>query len=199
MSEQMRSAFLRCCSRISCKEREVLPLSAAALYRLTRAAEQPEHAAMRLSLHLMAYCGVRPAEVRRLNPARDIDWRGKLVIIRPACSKTGGGRVVPLRGAGALLRAGCPLIIPGSWERRWHELRQAAGFHKWRADALRHTFATHHAAHFRNLPALQLEMGHRNLNLLQTRYLNLRHVLPRDARRFWLMAGERTAASPRIC
>ena len=173
------------------QEQEIEPLSAEALHRLTRTTEQPEHAPMRLSLHLMAYCGVRPAEVRRLDPVADIDWQRQCVIIRPACSKTGGGRVVPLRGAQELLQTGCPIVIPGSWERRWHELRQAAGFLTWRPDALRHTFATHHAAYFQNLPLLQLEMGHRDLTLLQTRYLNPLYSGADEAKRYWDMSAYR--------
>lgn len=170
------------------KEGEVLPLNARQLEKLRRAAALPEHAAMQLSLHLMTYCGVRPAEVRRLNPETDIDWREKVVIIRPEHSKTGGGRVIPLRGAAKLLRSRCPLIIPANWERRWQQLRRAAGLRKWQADALRHTFASNHAAYYRDLPSLQLEMGHRDLTLLRTRYMN--YVSPREARRFWHAINE---------
>lgn len=50
------------------------------------------------------------------------------------------------------------------------------------------TFASNYAAYFRHLPTLQLEMGHRDLSLLQSRYLNPRHTPPREARRFWEMA-----------
>lgn len=170
------------------REKEILPLSMEQLGRLMRAAEQPEHACMRLSLHLMTYCGVRPAEVRRLNPATDIDWGEKMVIIRAEHSKTGGGRAIPLRGAAKLRHTRCPLIIPANWERRWRLLRQAAGLGKWQADALRHTFASNHAAYFRDLPTLQLEMGHRDLSQLRTRYLN--YTPPRAARCFWRMVGE---------
>lgn len=165
------------------REREIVPLTMEQLGRLTRAAEQPEHACMRLSLHLMTYCGVRPAEVRRLNPETDIDWGEKMVIIRPEHSKTGGGRAIPLRGAAKLRRTRCPLIIPANWERRWRQLRHAAGLGEWQADALRHTFASNHAAYYRDLPGLQLEMGHRDLSQLRTRYLN--YAPPRMARHFW--------------
>ena len=50
-------------------------------------------------------------------------------------------------------------------------------------NALRHTFASYHAAHFRDLPALQLEMGHRSSDLLRTRYLNLPQV--QQAKEYW--------------
>ena len=41
----------------------------------------------------------------------------------------------------------------------------------WVPDVCRHTFATYHAAMFRNLPELQLEMGHRDTSLLRSRYM----------------------------
>ena len=47
----------------------------------------------------------------------------------------------------------------------------------------RHSFATYHAVLFRNLPELQLEMGHRNTSLLRSRYMVPAHR--RDAVAFW--------------
>ena len=117
--------------------------------------------------------GIRPTEVSRIDPERDIDWQNQRVVVRPTTSKTGGGRVVPLRcGNIDALRHD----IPRRWVHRWRALRKAAGWSKetarpWRQDVCRHTFATYHAAHFRNFPALQLEMGHRDSNLLRTRYV----------------------------
>ncbi|MGN0865081.1 MAG: tyrosine recombinase XerC, partial [Akkermansia sp.] len=125
------------CPRVA--ERHICPLTLGEMGRLRRAAAKPEHADMQLSLHLMACCGIRPAEVRRLNPDTDIDWRARVVIVRSTCSKTGGGRVVPLRGV-SLLR-GCPRRIPRNWQMRWQRLRRAAGFRQWVPDVLRHSFA----------------------------------------------------------
>ncbi len=172
------------------KEREIRPLSADEVRRLHRAAHRPEHEVMRLSLHLMLYCGIRPAEVQRINPESDIDWRERRVIIRPGRSKTGGGRLVPLRGARALRCGAGALTIPRDWERRWRALRRSAGLREWRADVLRHTFASNHAAYFQNLPALQMEMGHRDLSLLSSRYLNPQYGTRQAVRDFWGEIGE---------
>lgn len=172
------------------REREIRPLSTSEVNRLLEAAARPEHAPMRLSLHLMLYCGIRPAEVRRLNPETDIDWQGHQVIVRPERSKTGGGRLVPLRGARKLLQMRGPLMIPRNWERRWGALRRSAGLPEWRADVLRHTFASNHAAYFRNLPALQVEMGHRDLSLLSSRYVNPQCGAGQSVRAFWRAIGE---------
>ncbi len=46
--------------------------------------------------------------------------------------------------------------VPRNWQNRWLALRRAAGFTHWVPDVCRHTFASYHAAHFRNLPELQL-------------------------------------------
>lgn len=170
-------------------EREFRPLSGSDVRRLFAAVSRPEHEPMRLSLHLMLYCGIRPAEVRRLNPETDLDWCERRVIVRPRCSKTGGGRVVPLHGV-RVLRAGAPsLTIPRNWARRWTALRRAAGLSEWRADVLRHTFASN-AAYYRNLPMLQMEMGHRDLSLLSSRYVNVLHASRRSVREFWHAIGE---------
>ncbi len=161
-------------------EAEIHPLGGAAIERLERVAARPEHAPMRLPLQLMLYCGVRPAEVQRLR-AEDIDWQEGVVRIRPTASKTGGGRLVPLR----FMRPAAAPELPRDWERRWRALRRAAGFSCWVPDVLRHTFASYHAAHFRNLPELQVEMGHRDSSLLRSRYVSVTGISRAEAARFF--------------
>ena len=151
-------------------EKPIEPLTIEEVERLEETAQLPEHREMQLSLHLMLYCGIRPTEVSCIDPERDIDWQNQCVVVRPTTSKTGGGRVVPLRKAGAITVR----TIPRRWKERWHALRCAAGWndkHAWQADACRHSFATYHAAHFRNFAELQMEMGHRDSTLLRTRYI----------------------------
>lgn len=86
-------------------------------------------------------------------------------------------------------------IIPQGWNRKWQALRRAAGYrgNKWVPDVCRHTFASYHAAFFRNLPELQLEMGHRDASLLMTRYIA--PALKKDAAAFWQAAGVRREQS----
>ena len=136
-------------------------------------------ASMEPALRLMLWCGIRPMEVRRLR-WEDIDPDEKMAYVEPVNSKTGGARAVPLRGGALALvkraRAETGIIAPVNWERLWRKLRHQAGFQTWQNDVLRHTFASMHLKRFHNLPLLQEEMGHRNATLLQTRYLNLRHL-----------------------
>ncbi len=176
-----------CCdnpvSRIECRrihEKEIVPLSLQEVQRLEQAAQQPEHRDMLFSLHLLLYNGVRPHEVARLSE-RNIRPEQNRIIIPPDRSKTGGGRVLPLRKKKRL--QGVALCIPKNWQQRWRALRRAAGFRFWQPDVCRHTFASYHAVYFRNLEELQLEMGHRSIELLRSRYLNLPRVS--HARKYW--------------
>jgi integrase len=162
------------------REKVIEPLSIEEVKRLQAATRYSD---MQLSLNLMLYGGIRPSEVARLK-IEDISWKENVVIIRPQTSKTGGGRLVPLRGCRHLTSE--QRIIPHNWYRRWKELRMKAGFTHWVPDACRHTFASYYAAHFRNLPALQLEMGHSDLGLLRSRYM--RPVICSTAREFWKLS-----------
>lgn len=173
------------------RETPIEPLTHEEIERLEKTAQSAPFRSMRLSLHLLLYNGVRPAEVSRLSTA-DIDWEDKHIRIRPQTSKTGGGRLLPLR-CGSTLKAE-DMVIPKNWQRRWRELRRAAGFAHWVPDVCRHTFASYHAAHFRNLPALQVEMGHRDLSLLRSRYIA--PVQRRTAAVFWQQESHATVPPP---
>lgn len=162
-------------------EKSISPLPLQMVRHLEQTCEQRKHRDMRLSLHLMLYCGLRPAEVMRLDTQRDIDWELGYVLIRPQTSKTGGGRMIPLRSVARVPVA--ERIIPLQWEKRWKALRRDAGIRCWQADTCRHTFASYHAAHFRNLAVLQLEMGHRDTSLLFSRYMV--PIPPQQAREYW--------------
>ena len=164
------------------RERPIDPLRSDEVARLRGVCEHEPFRAMRFSLHLLLYCGIRPTEVQRLQQ-RDVFWEDGLVVIRPQTSKTGGGRAVPLRGASVLRREEC--VIPRNWQRRWRALRRAAGFTRWVPDVCRHTFASYHAAYFCDLGRLQLEMGHRDSSLLRCRYVT--PVLQREAASFWAL------------
>lgn len=168
------------------KEKAIVPLAPAEVEKLKEVAQRPEFRDMQFSLSLMLYGGIRPTEVSRLRE-EDFDWEEMQVIIRPSASKTGGGRTVPLRGIKGIRKK--DRIIPQGWTRKWHDLRRAAGYRgkSWVPDVCRHTFASYHAAYFRNLAALQLEMGHRDASLLMTRYMA--PALKRDAAAFWQAAG----------
>ena len=170
-------------------EERIVPLTGRQIRVLLRTCrEERDLQPMLPCLLLLLWCGVRPGEVRRLR-WRDIDKREKVIYIEGRASKTGGPRAVPLRGAAReLLQHKMPedeMIAPRNWTRLWQRLRKRAGLKAWQRDVLRHTFASYHLKCFHNLSQLQVEMGHRDSNLLRTRYLNVRHVSSSTARRFF--------------
>ncbi len=183
------------------EEREIIPLSLTECRRLVETAQLPPFRECLPALGLMLFAGVRPGEVARLHWS-DVHSDEGILRIAARHSKTGGARRVelcpPLR---RLLRKHCPVqnenikngkarLCPPRWLTRWRMLRKAAGLGKhWAPDVLRHTFASYHALTYQNLPALQLQLGHQNLRLLLTRYLNLPLLRRADTAKFWQLAG----------
>ena len=54
---------------------------------------------------------------------------------------------------------------------------------EWPDNALRHSFASYHLAHFKDTKALALEMEHNNENMIFASYRQL--VKPKEAERYW--------------
>ncbi len=177
------------------EEKEIVPLSLAECSRLVEVAKTPRFRDCLPALGLMLFAGVRPGEVARLRWA-DVHCEEGVLIIAAQHSKTGGARRVelcpPLK---RMLKrtAGRGNICPPRWGKRWQCLRQEAKLatrtRPWVPDVLRHTFASYHALTHRNLPALQLQLGHRDSRLLLTRYLNLPPLRRKEAERFWQLAA----------
>lgn len=169
------------------QETEILPLSIEKVQTLLRTAQQPRHRPCMAALGIMLWAGVRPAEVERLS-YEDIDFKEKIISLRPTHSKTGGCRHIPMAPVLQAWLTNCQQgsrICPANWPRRWKALRQAAGIIPWQQDVLRHTFASYHLKKYQNLTLLQVSMGHRSAHLLQTRYLNMRGLTHASAQRFW--------------
>ncbi len=163
-------------------------LSTRQINALLKACRCEDLCCMAPSVWLMLWCGIRPGEVRRLRWC-DIDHKEKVVYIEAKHSKTGGARAIPLRGEAykvcSIKGKDTELIAPRNWIRLWQRVRSRAGLTHWQPDVLRHTFASLHLKYFHNLPQLQEEMGHRDCNLLRTRYLNLRNVSSITASKFF--------------
>ena len=130
-------------------------------------------------------------EVRRLT-WRDIDTEEKTITVRSQCSKTGGVRQVEIPPVlnRLLITHSRELkeekIGPIDWQRRWRKIRDNSGFRgRWVQDVLRHTYASFHAKNYADLPRLQLNMGHRDLSLLRSRYVNMHCISRADAKCFF--------------
>ncbi len=170
-------------------EKEIQPLNLSETKRLIKTAqnESPEYAVVAA---LLVYTGIRPREVLRLT-WRDIDTEEKTITVRSQCSKTGGVRQVEIPPVlNRLLIThkfeNSSLICPTNWLRRWRKIRDDSGFRgRWVQDVLRHTYASFHAKYYADLPRLQLNMGHRDLSLLRSRYVNMRGITKSDAKSFF--------------
>ncbi len=166
------------------KEHPIRPLTQEETERLITAAEEYRGGICLPAVAVMLYAGVRPKEVARLT-WEQVHLREGVITILPEHSKTGGARQVTIQPvlADVLQRAQCipdatqPFkLCPPNWERHWAELHRAAGWTSeqgspWQPDVLRHTFATNHLRTHHDYRALQYEMGHRNADLLRTRYV----------------------------
>ena len=170
-------------------EKEIQPLKLSEIRRLIKTAqrESPKYA---IVVALLVYAGIRPREVRRLT-WRDIDTEEKIITVRSQCSKTGGVRQVespPVLNRLLITHQleSTSYICPLDWACRWRKIREDSGFSGcWEQDILRHTYASFYAKRFRDLPRLQLNMGHSNQMLLRHRYINMRGISRLEAKEFF--------------
>ena len=170
-------------------EKEIQPLKLSETKRLIKTAQR-ESPVYAIVAALLVYTGIRPREVRRLT-WRDIDTEEKTITVRSQCSKTGGVRQVEIPPVlNRLLithkSENTSHICPTDWQRRWRKIRDNSGFRgRWVQDVLRHTYASFHAKNYADLPRLQLNMGHRDLSLLRSRYVNMHGISRIEAKSFF--------------
>lgn len=154
--------------------------------RLLEAARRYRGGKCLAAVGMMLYAGIRPHEVTRLT-WEQVDLTGSSISIQPRHSKTGGARLVTIHPPLRRLLENCTnttgSICPPQWQRHWRALRRQVDFTYWVPDVLRHTFASYHLRYFRSYSELQYETGHRDSNLLRTRYVNMRGV--QNAKLFW--------------
>ena len=167
-------------------EKEIKPLSLEETKILLKNAKKKNCTEV---VGLMMLAGIRPKEAKRLE-WRDIDLDDNSIKIRSICSKTGGIRHVEIcpKLKNILLdremRFGC--LSPRNWTKKWKQIRDNSGFKgHWVQDVLRHTYASYFTKRYSDLPRLQLNMGHRDLSLLRSRYVNMQNITKADAKEFF--------------
>ena len=171
-------------------EKEIVPLTNTQAESLLKSAKVQKNSECLPAVGLLLFAGIRPREVRRLK-WKDIDLEEGFITVRSQCSKTGGVRhveIVPTlkRILTKYKSDDESAICPPNWRRKWKNIREESGFKgTWVQDVLRHTYASYFAKLFRDLPRLQLNMGHRDLSLLRSRYINMRGITALDARAFF--------------
>ena len=166
-------------------EKEIKPLTLQETKLLLNNANKSCSAAV----GLLTLAGMRPREVRRIE-WEDIDMHENSIKVRALCSKTGGVRHVEI--CPALKRVltqstkTTTKVCPRNWKKQWKDIRDLSGFKgKWIQDVLRHTYASFHAKYFHDLPRLQLNMGHRDIYLLRSRYVNMHRISKKSAKKFF--------------
>ena len=171
-------------------EKEIVPLTYAQAESLLKSAKVQKNSNCLPAVGLLLFAGIRPREVRRLK-WKDIDLEENFITVRSQCSKTGGVRhveIVPTLKRILTKHKGEDesAICPPNWRRKWKNIRENSGFKgTWVQDVLRHTYASYFAKRFRDLPRLQLNMGHRDLSLLRSRYVNMRGITAIGAKAFF--------------
>ena len=144
-----------------------------------------------------AFAGLRRAEIERLDWSK-IDFESGLIEVTAQNSKTAQRRLVTmqpnLREWLLPLRQHKGNVTPSNCFREsFEQAREAAGIAEWPDNALRHSFASYHLAHFKNAASTALELGHHDSRITFAHYREL--VKPKDAERYW---GIRPAKADRI-
>jgi integrase len=135
---------------------------------------------------LGAFAGLRSAEIERLE-WRHIKWDERLIEVPAASSKTASRRLVTVQpNLAAWLepyRDQHGPIVPSDHYRQMVEDRRRAGVTNWPSNCLRHSYASYHLAHFKDAPALSLELGHVRPATVFAHYREV--VRPSEAEKFW--------------
>jgi integrase len=141
------------------------------------------------------FAGLRRAEIERLDWS-EIDFESGLIQVTAAKSKTAQRRFVKLqpnlREWLLPLRQHQGNVTPEGrgFRQLFEQTREAAGIVEWPENALRHSFASYHLAHFKNAAATALELGHHDSRITFAHYREL--VKPKEGERYWSIRPART-------
>ncbi|MDB4808267.1 hypothetical protein OAH51_02300, partial [Verrucomicrobia bacterium] len=141
-----------------------------------------------------AFAGLRPREIERLDWT-DIHLEEGYIRVRPKVAKTASNRLVDIQPnlrawLLPLTRESGPVTPPNL-----RKIREAAqhkiSLTQWPQDGLRHSYASYHLAHFKNINELATQMGHTDTKLIFRHY---RSVVTKDeAAKFWKIEPSRLA------
>ena len=143
------------------------------------------------------FAGLRRAEIERLDWS-EIDFESGLIEVTAQNSKTAQRRLVTmqpnLREWLLPLRKHKGNVTPSNCFREsFEQAREAAGIAEWPDNALRHSFASYHLAHFKNAASTALELGHHDSRITFAHYREL--VKPKAAEKFWNLSPTADASS----
>jgi integrase len=147
-----------------------------------------------------AFAGLRRAELERLDWAQ-VDFESGLIEVKARHSKTATRRLVAMQpnlrawlAPYRALRRGP--VCPGNLRLLTEADRDRAGLREnWPNNALRHSFGSYHLAHFKDAPALALQMGN-SPDVIFRHYREL--VRPKQAHRYWQIKPVSSAVAKKI-
>ena len=135
-----------------------------------------------------AFAGLRKAEIERLD-WRNVDMTRGFIEVSAANSKTAQRRLVTISPnlktwLDPLGKESGPVFPHESiYKRLFAAARQAGGIISWPANALRHSFASYHLAHYQDAAKTALQLGHTESGTLFRHYREL--VTQQEAAAFW--------------
>jgi integrase len=143
-----------------------------------------------------AFAGLRRAELERLDWS-EVDLESCLITVQAVKAKSARRRFVKIRENLANwltpYAAHRGMVTPGNCRKMLEATRVAAGIRHWPSNALRHSFASYHLAHFNDAAALALELGHTDAGLVFKHYRQI--VKPKDAEKYWNLFPTADASS----
>jgi len=134
------------------------------------------------------FAGIRRAELNRLDWS-EIDLEQGYVEIKARKSKTAARRLIPIRDnlkvwlTPLAQEFGSVMPTEMIWRNRLSDATGKALIKVWPHNALRHSFASYHLAHFKDAGALALEMGHGSTKMIFEHYRAL--VTPAKGKSYW--------------
>jgi integrase len=146
-----------------------------------------------------AFAGLRRAEIERLDWS-EVDLDQGLITVQAVKAKSARRRFVKIHANLAKWLAPYAahrgMVAPGNCRKMLEATRAAAGIKEWPSNALRHSFASYHLAHFNDAAALALELGHTDAGLVFQHYRQL--VKPKEAHRYWEIMPTAAGVSSKV-
>ena len=132
------------------------------------------------------FAGLRRAEIERLDWS-EVDFDSGLIEVTAEKAKAARRRLVTMQPNLhewlLPIRKHKGSITSENFRKHFERTRVAAGILQWPDNALRHSFASYHLAHFKNAALTALELGHHDSRVTFAHYREL--VKPKDAERYW--------------
>jgi integrase len=137
-------------------------------------------------LVIVAFAGVREAEIKRLDWSEVDQTRGHIEV-KSSKAKSARRRIVEMQpNLREWLRPYAAMtgpVVPVNSRKKLDAVRRAAGLARWPKNGLRHSYASYRLAAIHDAPRVASELGHTSPQMLYSTYREL--VLPEEAERYW--------------